>query len=119
MGCAGFGRWRGVVERGSFARKRDARRVASGVNQPPGSQIASVHDWVGFFDEAGKSYDTEFRKEKYAEIQQIISDEAPYVFLFYNKAWSGQNNRIQGIQPTPLGIGWNFEDWYIREDAGQ
>ncbi|MCB9158967.1 MAG: hypothetical protein H6644_03765 [Caldilineaceae bacterium] len=87
---------------------------------PDLNSVAYINkDVEALFDEAGKSYDTEFRKEKYAEIQQIISDEAPYVFLFYNKAWSGQNNRVQGIQPTPLGIGWNFEDWYIREDAGQ
>lgn len=38
--------------------------------------------------------------------------------LFYNKAWSGQNNRIKGIEPTVLGIGWNSEDWYIQEDSG-
>jgi len=72
------------------------------------------------FDEAGKSYDTDFRREKYQEIQNIISDDAPYVFLFYQKAWSGQNNRVGGIENTsPLGIGWNGEDWFIQEDAGE
>jgi peptide/nickel transport system substrate-binding protein len=69
----------------------------------------------GLFDEAGATYDTEFRKQKYQQIQQIISEESPYIFLFYNKVWSGENNRIKGIQPTALGIGWNFEDWYIEE----
>lgn len=69
------------------------------------------------FEEAGATYDTEVRKEKYQEIQKIIAEEAPYVFLFYQKAWSGQNNRIQGIEPTALGIGWNQEDWYIEEPA--
>jgi peptide/nickel transport system substrate-binding protein len=67
------------------------------------------------FEEAGKTYDTEFRKEKYGEIQRIIAEDAPYIFLFYNKTWSGQNNRIQGIEPTTLGITWNFEDWYVEE----
>lgn len=70
------------------------------------------------FEEAGATYDTEFRQEKYGEIQRIIAEEAPYIFLFYNKAWSGQNNRVQGIQPTALGIGWNFEDWYLMEEPG-
>jgi peptide/nickel transport system substrate-binding protein len=68
------------------------------------------------FEEAGKTYDTEFRKEKYQEVQKTISEESPYIFLFYNKSWSGQNNRIQGIEPTALGIGWNAEDWYIEEE---
>ena len=53
--------------------------------------------------------------EKYQEVQRIITEDAPYIFLFYNKSWSGQNNRVQGIQPTALGIGWNYEDWYIEE----
>ena len=70
------------------------------------------------FDEAGGTYDTEFRKEKYGEIQTMIAEDSPYIFLYYSKAWSGQNNRIKGIQPTALGIGWNTEDWYIPEDSG-
>jgi peptide/nickel transport system substrate-binding protein len=71
------------------------------------------------FKEAGATYDTELRKEKYSQIQQIISEQAPYIFLFYQKAWSGQNNRIQGIEPTALGIGYNMEDWYIEEGAAE
>lgn len=69
------------------------------------------------FEEAGATYDTEFRRTKYQEVQRIIAEESPYIFLFYQKAWSGQNKRVQGIQPTPLGIGWNFEDWYITQEA--
>jgi peptide/nickel transport system substrate-binding protein len=71
------------------------------------------------FEEAGATYDTEFRKGKYQEIQRILAEEAPYVFLFYNKTWSGQNNRIQGIDPRPLGISWNFEDWYIVQEPSE
>jgi peptide/nickel transport system substrate-binding protein len=69
------------------------------------------------FKEAGATYDTAVRKQKYAEIQKIIADDSPYIFLYYQKAWSGENKRIQGIVPSPLGIGWNFEDWYIQEPA--
>ena len=72
------------------------------------------------FDEAGKSYDTDFRREKYQEIQRIVAEDAPYVFLYYSKAWSGQNDRVQGIDnSSPLGISWNSEDWFIQEDPGQ
>lgn len=67
------------------------------------------------FREGGQTYDTAVRKEKYQEVQRIIAEESPYVFLYYSKAWSGQNKRIQGIEPTVLGIGWNQEDWYIQE----
>jgi len=67
------------------------------------------------FDEAAATYDIEVRKEKYAEIQRIIAEDSPRIFLFYGKSWSGQNNRIQGIEPAILGIGWNSEDWFIAE----
>lgn len=72
-------------------------------------------DVEALYEEAGATFDNDFRKEKYQEIQQIIAEESPYVFLFYRKSWSGQNNRIKGIEPTALGIGWNTEDWYIEE----
>jgi peptide/nickel transport system substrate-binding protein len=67
------------------------------------------------FEEAGATYDSEIRKEKYGEIQRMIAEDSPYIFLYYSKARSGQNVRIQGIEPRPLGIGWNSEDWYIAE----
>ncbi len=72
-------------------------------------------DVEALFDEAGGTFDNEFRKEKYQEIQQIVADEAPYIFLFYKKSWSGQNNRILGIDPKPVGIGWNSLDWYVED----
>jgi peptide/nickel transport system substrate-binding protein len=89
-------------------------------NIPQLNTVAYVNkDVEALFKEAGATYDTEFRKEKYQEIQRIIAEESPYIFLFYNKSWSGQNNRVQGIQPTVLGIGWNFEDWYLMAEPGQ
>lgn len=74
-------------------------------------------DMEALFKEAGATYDIEFRKQKYQEIQKIIADDSPYIFLWYRKEWSGQNNRIKGIEPTLLGIGWNSEDWYIADEA--
>lgn len=67
------------------------------------------------FQEAGATYDIETRKEKYAEIQRIIAEESPRIFLYYGKSWSGQNKRIKGIEPAVLGIGWNATEWYIEE----
>jgi peptide/nickel transport system substrate-binding protein len=71
------------------------------------------------FEEGGATYDTAVRKEKYGQVQQIIAEEAPYIFLYYQKAWSGQSKRVEGIIPKPLGIGWNSDDWFIRADPGQ
>jgi len=73
-------------------------------------------DVEALFEEAGGTYDRDVRKEKYGEIQRILAEDAPRVFLFYSKSRSAQNNRIKGIEPAVLGIGWNSEDWYIEEE---
>lgn len=83
---------------------------------PELNSVAYINDEVQeLFAEGGKTYDADVRKEKYGEAQRLIAEDAPYVFLYYSKGWSGQNERIQGIEPTALGIGWNSEDWYIEE----
>lgn len=86
---------------------------------PDLNSVAYINkDVEKLFDEAGGSTgtcDLDFRKQKYQEIQKIIAEDSPYIFLYYRKAWSGQNNRIKGIEPTVLGIGWNSEEWYIEE----
>jgi peptide/nickel transport system substrate-binding protein len=54
----------------------------------------------------------EDRAPIYHEIQQIIHDELPYIFLagrvandFYNKDW-------QNIQPETWSFKWNIHNWY-------
>ena len=66
------------------------------------------------FDEGVREFDREKRKQIYQEIQQMISSEAPYVFLTTDLSYVGINNRVGGIEPTPLGIGHNQERWYIK-----
>ena len=85
---------------------------------PQLNSVAYINEEVEeLFAEGGATYDAEVRQEKYREAQRLIAEDSPYVFLFYSKGWSGQNKRIQGIEPTALGIGWNSEDWYIEESS--
>ena len=85
-------------------------------NIPELNSVAYINpEMTQLFKEAAATYDIEVRKEKYAKVQQIIAEDAPYIFIAYRKRASAQNNRIQGIEPTALGIGWNQEEWYIVE----
>ena len=68
------------------------------------------------FEEGGATYDTEVRKEKYGEVQRILAEDSPYMYLFYSKSRSGQNKRILGIEPKVIGISWNSNDWYISDE---
>ncbi len=66
------------------------------------------------FDQGAREFDPGRRTLIYQEIQRIISEDAPYVFLTMDKAWGAVNNRIGGIEVTPLGITHNIEQWYVK-----
>jgi peptide/nickel transport system substrate-binding protein len=66
------------------------------------------------FDQGAREFDPEQRKRIYQEIQKILSDDAPYVFLTMSKAFLGVSKRVGGIEVTPLGIGHNIEQWYVK-----
>ena len=70
-----------------------------------------------YFEEAGATYDREKRKEAYWKVQDIIAQDLPYITISYRKSASAENNRIKGIEPTVLGIGWIQEDWWIDEGS--
>jgi peptide/nickel transport system substrate-binding protein len=66
------------------------------------------------FRQGAREFDPDRRKRIYQQIQKTISDEEPYIFLTMNKAYTGISNRIGGIEVSPLGIGYNIEQWYVK-----
>lgn len=66
------------------------------------------------FEQGVKEFDFDKRKQIYQEIQQIISSDAPYIFLTYNMSYVGINNRIGGIEVKKTGISHNLEKWYVK-----
>jgi peptide/nickel transport system substrate-binding protein len=90
-------------------------QVWSEKNIPNLNSVAYVNKRVEeLFQEGAREFDTEQRKRAYQEIQKILADDEPYIFLTMSKAYTGVNNRIGGIQPTPLGIRHNIEQWYVK-----
>lgn len=63
--------------------------------------------------QGSKEFDREKRKQIYGQIQKIIADDLPYVFLFENLSYTGLNKKVGGIAPTGLGIEYNLNKWYI------
>lgn len=55
------------------------------------------------------------RAPYYKEIQQIIHDEIPYVFVTGSIGNTGYNKRWQGIDPGPWSFYHNVEKWTIQE----
>ena len=60
-----------------------------------------------------RTFDQQEREKIYHRIHRLIYDEQPYMFLFTSESLSVLHNRFQGVKPAPLGIGYNFIDWWV------
>ncbi|MCK9614652.1 MAG: peptide-binding protein [Candidatus Omnitrophica bacterium] len=60
-----------------------------------------------------RTFDIEKRKQAYFRIQEIIAEELPYIFLYVPDSLPIVSSRFQGIEPAPIGIGYNIEKWYV------
>jgi peptide/nickel transport system substrate-binding protein len=66
------------------------------------------------FKKGAREFDPAVRKQIYGDIQRILTEDQPYIYLYQTKSFEVVNNRIGGIKPSPLGLGWNLEEWYVR-----
>jgi len=55
------------------------------------------------------------RAPYYKEIQQIIHDEIPYVFVTGSVGNIGYTKRWQGVNPGPWSFYWNIEKWALQK----
>lgn len=53
------------------------------------------------------------RKKYLDRLQQILSDEQPYLWLYAPYALVAVHKRVQGVLPAPAGIGYNSVEWYV------
>ncbi|MEN2998149.1 MAG: peptide-binding protein [Brevinematia bacterium] len=54
------------------------------------------------------------RKKLYARVHRIINEDLPYLFLFSSASLVGANKRVRGIDPSTVGIYWNFHTWMLE-----
>ena len=57
--------------------------------------------------------DADTRKKIFGQIQKTISTDLPYIFLSYRTGYAFVNKRIIPNEPTPLGIAYFPEQWFI------
>jgi len=62
-----------------------------------------------------RTFDINERKKAYFRIQEILADELPYLFLYVPDALPIVHARFHGIEPAPIGIGYNIHKWYVPE----
>lgn len=82
------------------------------------SQIEDGFNYVSYknpqvdalLEKARTTLDLAERKVAYDQVQQIIHDEYPYLFLMYTKGNSVFNAKIRGLYPNPLDTNY-VKDW--------
>ncbi|MBD3263756.1 MAG: peptide-binding protein [Candidatus Omnitrophica bacterium] len=60
-------------------------------------------------------FDIEKRKKIYYRMQEILAEEQPYIFLYVPDNLPIIHKRFKGIEPAPIGIGYNIEEWFVPE----
>jgi peptide/nickel transport system substrate-binding protein len=64
--------------------------------------------------EAGRrTFSQEKRKAIYGELQDVLADDQPVIFLYVPDALPVVSARVHGIEPAPAGIMYNFTKWYV------
>jgi peptide/nickel transport system substrate-binding protein len=46
-------------------------------------------------------------------LQDVLADDQPVIFLYVPDALPVVSARVQGIEPAPAGIMYNFIKWYV------
>ena len=82
-----------------------------------GRTIAEWEDKIDkLFVKGARELDEEKRKAIYVEIQQLVSDNLPFIYLVNPKALGAVRNKIEGVQYSALGGAfWNMEELKITE----
>ncbi|MBI4226769.1 MAG: peptide-binding protein [Candidatus Omnitrophica bacterium] len=65
--------------------------------------------------EGRRTFNEGRRRVIYHEIHRILAEDQPYTFLFVPDALPIVHRRVRGIEASPIGIGYNFIDWYVPE----
>jgi peptide/nickel transport system substrate-binding protein len=60
-----------------------------------------------------RTFDQEERKKIYFRLQDILAEDQPYTFLYFPQALQLIDARFFGIEPSPIGLDYNFERWYV------
>jgi peptide/nickel transport system substrate-binding protein len=66
--------------------------------------------------EGRSTFDIEKRKKAYFRIQEIMAEEQPYTFLYVPDALPTVSARIRGVEPAPIGIGYNQIKWFVPKN---
>jgi peptide/nickel transport system substrate-binding protein len=67
-------------------------------------------------EEGRRTFDQTRRAQLYHTIHSLIHEDEPCLFLYSAEMLPIVNKRFRGVEPSPIGIGYNFIKWYVPRD---
>ncbi|PKM92975.1 MAG: peptide-binding protein [Elusimicrobia bacterium HGW-Elusimicrobia-4] len=67
-------------------------------------------------EEGRRIFPEKQRQKIYRKIHKILAEDQPYTFLYVADALPVIHKRFIGPEVAPLGIGWNFREWYVPKE---
>ena len=64
-------------------------------------------------EQARKEFDDERRKQIYWRWQELIHEEQPYTFLYYQEEVAAYSKRFQNVTWWPLRPGYDLTSWFV------
>jgi peptide/nickel transport system substrate-binding protein len=79
------------------------------------------YNFVGYADpevdrlliEGRRTFDQAERQRIYRQVHRRLAEDQPYTFLYVADALPIVASRFRNVAATPIGIGYNFIDWYV------
>ena len=89
--------------------------TGSGGNYPPYFFPYNFQEEIDELTEAGDATtDQEERKEIYWRIQELLHEEVPVIFIYWEKSFPAVANNIGGFWPSAFNyLMWNANEWYL------
>jgi peptide/nickel transport system substrate-binding protein len=89
--------------------------TGSGGNLPP---YFHPYNFQAEIDElttaADATTDQEARKEIFWQIQELLHEEVPVIFIYWEKSFPAVTNNIGGYWPSAFNyLTWNAQEWYL------
>ncbi len=66
------------------------------------------------FDQALSTFDVATRQQAYGEIQAILAEDLPMIWLYSNRELHAVSSRVSGFEAHPINPFWNVQDWAVR-----
>jgi peptide/nickel transport system substrate-binding protein len=67
-------------------------------------------------DKGRSTFNQAERKKYYDRFQEILAEDQPYTFLYVPDELIIISKRFRGVEPAPIGIGYNIIKWYVPKD---